>query len=223
MAEEQLQIAIDEKRTVTAIRSEPEGRTRHGLFVYAPGAGSNVHDPFGRYTCRRLAAEGITSFRFQFPYMEAKRRAPDRTAVLEATWRAVIEAVRVPGEKLIAGGRSMGGRIATQVVAQGERVDAVALFAYPLHSPAHPDQWRDAHLPSISVPTLFCSGTRDAFAAPDELRAVAAKMKSATVHLLDAADHGYAVLAASGRKREDIWTEAVDMMMDWLQKKRVIA
>jgi len=223
MAEEQLQITIDEKRTVTAVRSKPAGRTRRGLFVYAPGAGSNLHDPFGRYACRRLAVEGLTCFRFQFPYMEAKRRAPDRSAVLEATWRAVIEAVRTPGEKLIVGGRSMGGRIATQVVAQGERVDALALFAYPLHSPARPDQWRDAHLSSISVPTLFCSGTRDAFAAPDELHAVAAKMKRATVHLLDGADHGYAVAASSGRKREDVWAEAVDTMMDWLQKKRVIA
>ena len=223
MAEEQLQITVDEKRVVTAVRTEPEGSPRRAVFVYAPGAGSNMHDPFGRYASRRLAIDGFTCIRLQFPYMEAKRRAPDRTAVLEATWRAVIEAARAGGEKLIVGGRSMGGRIATQVVAQGERVDALALFAYPLHAPAHPDQWRDAHLPSISAPALFCSGTRDAFGSPDELRAVASTMKRATLHLLEGADHGYAVPVASGRKREDVWAEAVDTMIDWLKKKRIIA
>jgi predicted alpha/beta-hydrolase family hydrolase len=222
MAEEQLQITVDEKRAITAIQTVPENGARDAVFIYAPGAGSNMHDPFGRYVCRALAEHGITCLRMQFPYMEAKRRAPDRTAVLEATWRAVIETARGRGKKLIVGGRSMGGRIASYVVAQGERVAALALFAYPLHSPGRPDQWRDAHLPSISVPTLFCSGMRDAFAAPDELRAIASKMKRATVHLLEGADHGYAVLAASGRKREDVWAEAVETTLAWLKKQRVV-
>lgn len=110
----------------------------------------------------------------------------------------------------------MGGRIASHVVAQGEKVHALALFAYPLHAPAKPDVWRDAHLPSITISTLFCSGTRDAFATSDELQAVAAKMKRAQVHLLDGADHGYTTTAASGRKREDVWAEAVRAIRTWL-------
>lgn len=216
-----LQITVDEKRAVTAICVEPHGPTNGVVFVYAPGAGSNVRDPFGRYACDKLAAAGFTAIRMQFPYMEEKRRAPDRTVVLEATWRAVIEQARALGDKLVVGGRSMGGRIASHVVAQGEKADALALFAYPLHAPAKPDVWRDAHLPSITVPTLFCSGTRDAFASPDELQAVTLTMKCPTVHLLDGADHGYAVPVASGHKREDIWNEAIETTLAWLKKARV--
>ncbi len=223
MSEQQVRIVVDAKRVVTAVRTEAEGPAQRAVFVYAPGAGSNVHDPYGRYACRELAAHGMTALRFQFPYAEEKRRAPDRTPVLEATWRAMIEQARKPGDKLVVGGRSMGGRIASHVVAQGERVDALVLFAYPLHAPARPDQWRDAHLPAISVPTLFCSGTRDAFATAEELRAVAAKMERATVHLLEGADHGYAVAAASGRTRQDVWAEAVETMLIWLKKGSMIS
>lgn len=221
MPTRRLQITVDEKRTVTAICVEPEGPSNGAAFVYAPGAGSNVHDPFGRYACDELAAKGFTCARFQFPYMEEKRRAPDRAVVLEKTWRAVIAEARALGDTLIVGGRSMGGRIASHVVAQGERIDALILFAYPLHAPAKPEQSRDAHLPSITVPTLFCSGTRDAFALPDELRTVTSKMKRATLHVLEGADHSYAAPAASGRQREDVWQEAVETALAWLKKERV--
>ena len=94
----------------------------------------------------------MTSIRFQFLYMEAKKKGPDRPPVLEATWRAVIEASREKRTKLIVGGRSMGGRIATQVAAQGEPVDGLALFAYPLHPPGNPEKMRDEHLPSTGAP-----------------------------------------------------------------------
>jgi hypothetical protein len=112
----------------------------------------------------------------------------------------------------------MGGRIASQVVAQGAAVDGLALFAYPLHPPGKPERMRDTHLPKIAVPTLFCSGTRDAFASPDELRAAVAQVPRAAVHLLDHADHGFAVPKASGRTREDIWSEAAEVMVRWMDE-----
>jgi predicted alpha/beta-hydrolase family hydrolase len=205
--------------SVTAVRTPAEGSARW-TFVYAPGAGSNVHDPFGAYAARDLASHGVTTLRFQFPYMEAKKRGPDRPPVLEAAWRAAIETAREDGTRLVVGGRSMGGRIASQVVAQGVVVDALALFAYPLHPPGKPDQLRDAHLASIKAPALFCSGTNDAFASPDELRAAAKKLKRSTVHLLEAADHGFNVSRSSGRTREDVWAEAVAAMVAWLAKLR---
>lgn len=217
MTETAIEIGVSDGRSVTAIRTEPDGAQRGWLFLYAPGAGSNVHDPFGRYCCRRLAGEGVACLRFQFPYMEARKRGPDRPAVLEQTWRAVIEAAREPGVRLAAGGRSMGGRIASQVVAQGVAVDALVLFAYPLHPPGKPERTRDQHLPGIGVPTFFCSGTRDAFASPEELRAAAAKVRRSPVHLLADADHGFAVPKTSGRTREDVWAEAVDALLDWLR------
>jgi hypothetical protein len=201
---------------ITCIRTPAAGRGTGWTFVYAPGAGSNIRDPFGDAAAAALAAAGIATVRFQFPYMEAGRRAPDRPPLLEATWRAVIDAARADASRLVVGGRSMGGRIASQVVAQGVAVDALALFAYPLHSPGKPEQLRIEHLAAITAPVLFCSGTRDAFASPDELRAAAKGMRRAKVHLLEAADHGFAVPKASGRTREQVWAEAVSAMMTWL-------
>lgn len=215
MANRTLRIEID-GGTVTGVRT-PAPAVAPWTFVYAPGAGSNVNDALGAYAARELAARGVTTLRFQFPYMEAGRRGPDRPPVLEATWRAAIEGAREAGTRLVVGGRSMGGRIASQVVAQGVAVDALALFAYPLHAPGKPEQLRDAHLPSITAPVLFCSGTNDAFASPNELRAAAQKARHSTVHLLEAADHGFAVPKASGRTRQDVWAEAVGAMLRWLE------
>jgi predicted alpha/beta-hydrolase family hydrolase len=154
--------------------------------------------------------------RFQFPYMEQARRVPDRMPVLEATWSAVIEASLVSGSRLVIGGRSMGGRAASHVVAKRTPVDGLALFAYPLHPPGQAEKQRDAHLAQIGVPTLFCSGTRDAFATPDELHELAARISRASLHLLDGADHGYQVLKSSGRTRELVWSEASEAFLKWL-------
>ena len=216
MTETHLSIVAHEEKTVTAIRTEPEGRPSDWVFLYAPGAGSNVHDPFGTFACRELASRGVTAIRFQFPYMEAGKRRPDRPAVTEATWRSVIQEVRRGARKLCVGGRSFGGRIASHVVPEGIELEALSLFSYPLHPPGNPARPRDQHLPAIVVPTLFCSGTRDSFASPEELRAAAKKVEKSKLHLLEAADHGFAVPKSSGRTREDIWREAVTVLSEWL-------
>jgi predicted alpha/beta-hydrolase family hydrolase len=218
MDEETISVAVESGGSVTAIRHEPERRSKKVRLIYAPGAGANVHDPFGRFLCWRLADHEIASVRFQFPYMEAKKRGPDRPPVLESTWRAVIEASREEQTKLIVGGRSMGGRIATQVAAQGEAVDGLALFAYPLHPPGNTEKMRDAHLPSMGAPAFFCSGTRDAFASPEELRALLKRIPDSTLHLLEGADHGYSVPKSTGRSKEDVWSEAADAFEAWLAK-----
>lgn len=114
MAEEQLRVSLSSDLSVAAIRTLPEKSSSGAVFVYAPGAGANVHDPFGTYACRRVAEHGCSAIRFQFPYMEAKKCRPDPTAVLEATWRAVLESVGRDANTVIAGGRSMGGRICSQ-------------------------------------------------------------------------------------------------------------
>jgi predicted alpha/beta-hydrolase family hydrolase len=213
--EQTLHVEVPGAGLITALDTPPEGEPAGWTFVYAPGAGSNVHDPFGTFACRELAGRGVRCVRFQFPYQEALRRTADRNSVLEATWRAVIDAVR-DSERLVIGGRSMGGRIASQVVAQGIEADALALFAYPLHPPGRPERRRDEHLPAIGVPTLFCSGTSDAFASPEELAEAAALVPKSRVHLLEGADHGFAVRKASGRTRDEVWSEFVDAMWAWL-------
>ncbi len=204
-------------RSVTALLSRAQIPDTGWTFIYAPGAGSNIDDPFGVYAASRLAQCGISTARFQFPYMEEKRRVPDRTPVLEATWRAAIETFRRTDSRLVAGGRSMGGRIASVVAAQGVPLDALALFAYPLHAPGR-DEWRDKHFPAVSQPVLFCSGTRDTFATPGELTEAVSKIKEARVHFLDGADHGFSVRKSSGRTRQDVWDETIETFIDWLQQ-----
>jgi predicted alpha/beta-hydrolase family hydrolase len=198
------------------LHTPAQGRDAGLAFIYAPGAGSNINDPFGAYLAPRLAEAGIEVWRFEFAYMCSKR-GPDRPPVLEAAWNEVIERARLEtGKRIVAGGRSMGGRIASQVVAGGTSVAALALFAYPLHPPGRPDNRRDAHLPAVDVPTLFCSGTRDPYATPDELQGAASLLPRPAVHLLDGADHGFAVLKSSGRKREQVWQEAVEALLGFV-------
>jgi predicted alpha/beta-hydrolase family hydrolase len=217
MPEDTVTVSVDQDRAVTAVRTPRHGKAAGWMLLYAPGAGSNVHDPFGRYLSKRVAERGIDSARIQFPYMEAGRRRPDPPSLLEATWRAAIETFRPPRGRLVIGGRSMGGRIASMVVADGMQVDALALFAYPLHPPGRPRSRRDEHLPLIAVPAFLCSGSRDAFALPEELREAAALVPHARVHILEEADHGLAVRKSSGRSREDVWQEAADAMLEWLK------
>jgi predicted alpha/beta-hydrolase family hydrolase len=110
----------------------------------------------------------------------------------------------------------MGGRVAPLIAAAGGPVQAVACFAYPLHPPGKPEQRRDEHLPRIQVPLLVCSGTRDSFGTPDELRSALAGVPAARLHLLEGADHGFSVLKASGRRRDDVWAEAAAATVRWL-------
>lgn len=217
MVEERLEFFVGDKQ-LSAIFTRPDGPSGDRLLIYAPGAGSNINDPFGKYLAGRLATSGYSTVRFQFPYMEAGKRRPDSPKLLEETWREIIGLTRPAGGKLVVGGRSMGGRIASHIVAQGIPVDGLALFAYPLQPPSNPSNTRDEHLPRITVPTLFCSGTRDTFGTPDQLRAAASKVAKARVHLLEGADHGFTALKSTGRTKEEVWQEATDSLLSWLHE-----
>lgn len=198
---------VDGGQSVTAIRvraAQPASWT----LLYAPGAGSNINDPFGKALATTLAAGDVDVIRFQFPYTEAKRRFPDKPPLLMATWRAAIEQTGGSG-KICIGGRSMGGRIASMVAAEGVNTDALVLFAYPLHPPGQPEKLRVEHLPSVKQPTLFISGSADQFGSPEELDRAAALVPGARLHLLDAADHGFGPVARGGRTRGSIFQEAI--------------
>ena len=113
----------------------------------------------------------------------------------------------------------MGGRIASYVVAAGADVAALALFAYPLHPPGRPEQRRDAHLPRITAPALLCCGDRDVYASADELRELTKMLPRARLHVLQGADHSFSVLKASGQRREDVWQEAVDALVSFIDEE----
>ena len=217
MADRKLTVDVPGSGPISALLTRGAGTAAECLVVYAPGAGSSLRDPFGAYLAARLPDAGHALLRFQFPYMEAGRPMPDRNPLLETTWRAVIVEARKHSPRLVIGGRSMGGRIASQVVAQGVEVAGLTLFAYPLHPPGKPERSRDQHLGAIAVPTLFCSGTRDTFATPDELRTAASRVSNAALHFLDSADHGFNVAKSTGRTREDVWQEAFECLLAFVR------
>jgi predicted alpha/beta-hydrolase family hydrolase len=141
--------------------------------VLAPGAGAGQTHPFMTALARALAGRGIAVVTFDFLYRAAGKKAPDRNDKLEACWRAALEVARAATgcARPFVGGKSMGGRIASQLCAAGEAVAGLVLLGYPLHPPRQPEKLRVAHLAAIAVPTLILQGARDPFGAPDELRA----------------------------------------------------
>ena len=146
-------------------------------LVLAHGAGGGQMSPFMVRAAGELSARGVTVATFDFPYMAAGRGVPDKAPVLEARWRQVIDDIRpreeFAGVPLFIGGKSMGGRIASQVAAAGAgSIAGLIFFGYPLHPPGRPEQRRDAHLPAIRVPMLFIQGSRDEFGAAAEIRAL---------------------------------------------------
>jgi predicted alpha/beta-hydrolase family hydrolase len=168
-----------------------------------------------------LADSGRASLLYNFPYAESGARRPDPPAVLEATTRAAAAlALEVSGaRRIVHGGRSMGGRIASQVVAKGERADALAFLGYPLHPPGRFDKRREAHLPAIAVPMLFLQGTRDTFAREDLLAALLERLgPRAELGRVREADHSFHVRKRSGRTPEDVLAEVRTALLGWLDR-----
>jgi predicted alpha/beta-hydrolase family hydrolase len=166
------------------------------LVALAHGAGSGMQSGFLEGLAAEMAALGHPVLRFDFPYMAAGRRAPDRPPVLIASWLAAFaEAGRRSGGRPVAvGGKSMGGRIASMAAAEGMPAAALLFLGYPLHPPGRPEQLRDAHLASVTAPMLFVQGTRDAFARPDLLHTVIDRLgRRATLIEVTDADHSFKI------------------------------
>jgi uncharacterized protein len=170
--------------------------------LLAHGAGADMHAAALTTVADALATAKIPSLRFNFPYKAAGRRGPDRPPVLEAAVRDAVQELaaraKVPVDRIVLGGRSMGGRIGSMVAAQDGAL-GVALLGYPLHPPGKADQLRVEHFPKLTMPVLFASGTRDAFGTPEELERYAKNITGrVTFHWIDTGDHGFKPLKSSG-------------------------
>jgi predicted alpha/beta-hydrolase family hydrolase len=190
-------------------------------LVLAHGAGAGQHSAFVTGFARGIAARDVDVVTFDFPYMAARRRIPDRGPALEACYLAVVDAARAQLASarafLFVGGKSMGGRIATQVAAADPAlpVAGLALLGYPLHPPGKPAQRRDAHLPDIRRPMLFVQGSRDAFGTPAELRPILARLTPApALRVVEGGDHSLKVprldAAAQAAVYDDVWRVVVE-------------
>jgi predicted alpha/beta-hydrolase family hydrolase len=163
--------------------------------LFAPGAGGSADSPALVELASAVAGAGIPAGRMDFPYRIAGRHRPDSNGVLEASVRehalAYAEKLGAHTKDLVLGGRSMGGRICSQVVAAGFPSAGLVLVSYPLHPPGQPERLRTAHFADLDVPCLFVSGTRDAFGNPDELEAATAMIRGPVSHVwLEGGDHG---------------------------------
>ena len=188
---------------VTDVAYQGPKRGADRAVLLAHGAGADMNAAALTTVADALADAKIPSLRFNFPYMAAGRRSPDRPPVLEAAVRdaaaLLATQAKVAPERIVLGGRSMGGRICSMVVADGLPSAGLVLLGYPLHPPGNPEKLRIEHLPKITVPCLFVSGTRDAFGTPDELKRHAKKIKGkVTWHWIETGDHGFKPLKASG-------------------------
>ncbi len=190
------------------------------VLVLAHGAGAGQKHPFMTATAKGLAARGISVVTFDFPYMRARRHVPDKAPVLEAAFREVIDAARKWSKTsdVFIGGKSMGGRMATHLGAQGlEGVRGIVALGYPLHPPGRPDKPRTEHLPSIRVPVLIVQGERDTFGTPDELDPVVATMKTkVTLHVVAGGDHS---LTVRGKKKDDAFQDVLEVIADWVRTR----
>jgi len=185
------------------------------VVVLAHGAGADMRHAFMASLAARLAARGLASLRFQFPYAEAGRRSPSPGPVLRATVRAALaEAARLlPGLAVVAAGKSMGGRMASLLAAEGGlAARGIVFYGFPLHAAGKPpDAERGEHLARVPVPMLFLQGTRDALADLTLLGPLVARLgKRAALHEIAGADHGFHVLKRSGRTDEDVLDELAD-------------
>ena len=193
------------------------------VFVCAHGAGGNMSDKSMLTVARALGARGLSIVRFNFLYKEKRSSRPDPMPKLKETTAAVVARVRseLRPKTLIIGGRSMGGRAASMLAADGFDCSGLLLLAYPLHPPAKPDQLRDAHLPAIRVPVLCVNGTRDPFCTPELMKGVLERVTAPWQMLwLETADHSFHVLKSSGKTDAQIMDEVADAAEKWVATVR---
>ena len=190
------------------------------LYVLGHGAGAGMHHVFLETVARKLAERDVATLRYQFPYTENGKRRPDSPPVLQTTIRAALEkAVELaPDLPLVAGGKSMGGRL-TSVVAAKDRPEALrglVFLGFPLHAPGRPSDARAAHLTDVRAPMLFLQGTRDKLADLSLLEPVCKKLgKRATLHIVEGGDHSFKVPKRTGRTEEEVFDELADTIAGW--------
>jgi uncharacterized protein len=213
-----LTFALNETTPVSALLLVPPRAS--ACFVFAHGAGAGMAHPFMAAVAAGLAARGIASLRYQFPYMEKGSKRPDPPQVAHATVRAAAAEARrlVPELPLIAGGKSFGGRMTSQAQALAplDGVAGLVFLGFPLHPATRPSRHRAKHLGEVQIPMLFLQGTRDALAELGELEPACAALGSrATLKLFADADHSFHVPARTGRKDAEVLAEVLDAFAEW--------
>ncbi len=216
-------VDIGRNGSVSAVVGYPP-RFRPGevtAVILAHGAGNDMNNPLLSGVHRGLAAAGFVAVKFNFPFKERGSRLPDRAPVLEDCYRRMVDAIRddsaIRPRALILGGKSLGGRMASHLAAQGTECDGLLFLGYPLHPPGRSDQLRAAHLPSIRVPMLFFAGTRDTLCDLELLRRELGKLHTpCALHVVEGGDHSFKLPKRLGRTEDQVVGEIVGASAAWL-------
>lgn len=219
-----LEVTVNEGESVTALLYSAAKKNRAGFtVVLGHGAGAGQLSSFMRMVAGGLAARGIDALTFNFLYTERGRHIPDPKPRLESCYHAVISAAlnhrKLKKNRLVIGGKSMGGRIASQVAAaEGDRIAGLVFLGYPLHPPGRPDKLRAEHLKDIRAPMLFAQGARDSFGNKDEIDAVIKKLRlPATLYAIEGGDHSFKVPKKLGVPQETIYENVMDEIARWME------
>jgi len=216
-----MRVAVGDASVTALVYPPPDAAHADATVILAHGAGLPQTSAFMVNCAQALARRGCRAVTFNFPYTEQRRRLPDRAPVLEACFRDVITAVRARPEprppRLVIGGKSMGGRMATHLAAQGfAALAGVVVLGYPLHPPGRPDQLRVEHLARIRQPLLVVQGERDAFGTPDELRPYLAPLPAASVHVVEGGDHSFKVARRAPLGQAEVFERIQDLIAGWI-------
>jgi len=220
----EFKVSVNDGESVTALLYPAAKSSRAGLTILlGHGAGADQLSGFMRMAAEGFAARGLDAMTFNFLYKEKGKSVPDPKAKLESCYRAVIDAAlkhkTLKGNKLVIGGKSMGGRIASQVAAaEGERVAGLVFLGYPLHPPGRPDKLRDEHLKEIRAPMLFVQGSRDAFGSEEEIKAIIKKHRlPALLYVIESGDHSFKV-PKSVKPQPQVYEEVLDEVTRWCRE-----
>ena len=223
---ERLRFAVEGAGDVSAILMRPA--KARWLLALAHGAGAGMTHPFLEKLAHELADAGVATFRYQFPYVEQRRRVPDSPSVATATVAGAVRAAAkaAAGLPLLAGGKSFGGRMSSQAASQGplDGVKGLVFFGFPLHPPNKPSTKRAEHLVKVQIPMLFLQGTRDTLADLNLLQPICASLgPRATLHIIETVDHSFHVLKSSGKTDADVMRELAKTTASWAENLRIEA
>jgi predicted alpha/beta-hydrolase family hydrolase len=223
---ERLRFSVEGAGEVSAILVRPA--KARWLLALAHGAGAGMTHPFLEKLARELADAGVATFRYQFPYMEQRRRVPDSPAVATATVASAVRAAAeaAPGLPVLAGGKSFGGRMSSQAASQQllGGVRGLVFFGFPLHAPNKRATKRAEHLAKVPMPMLFLQGTRDTLADLSLLRPICSSLgPRVKLHVVETADHSFLVLKSSGRTDADVLRELAQTTASWAENLRLEA
>jgi predicted alpha/beta-hydrolase family hydrolase len=226
----EINVKVNENDSVTAILYPAKKSSRRGVTILlGHGAGGNQLSGFMTLFANGLADRGLDAMTYNFVYTEKGKGAPDAKPKLEACLRAVIDSAlnnkKLKDNRLVIGGKSMGGRIASQVAADAcekkeplaKQISGLVFLGYPLHPPGNPAKLRVEHLPSITMPMLFVQGTRDSLGTVDEIKPIVKKLKlPATIYTIEGGDHSFKAPKKFGKTQEEIYESAMNEIVNWL-------